>query len=213
MAHDIGMAQTVEEEFDRQLETLISKDYPGLAGMSTERFTSYVEQLRGLLPAASASTEEAIPFVIVIKSDLVPTGPAVRRFLVRDRAGWTDMDDEIGSYKPIDGVDVPGPPAYLMVDVDTGRATLNVGPRDALPLITAAGRTPLTIDEGVALVTHYPDILKARNCFQALGSRADNKRVPSFWISKGAPRLGWCWAGNPHTWLGAGSAAARYGPG
>lgn len=213
MAHAIGLAQTVDEEFDRQLETLISKDYPGLAGMSTEKFTSYVEQLRGLLPTAPASTEEAIPFVIVIKSDLVPTGPAVRRFLVRDRAGWTDMDDEIGSYKPIDGVDVPGPPAYLLVDVDTGRATLNVRPNDALPLIAAAGRTPLTTDEGVALVTHYPEILKVRNCFQSLGSRADNKRIPSFWISKGAPRLGWCWAGNPHTWLGAGSAAARYGPG
>ena len=85
-------------------------------------------------------------------------------------------------------------------------------PNDALPIITGAGRTPLTTDEGVALVTHLPETLKVRNCFQSLGSRTDNKRVPSFWISKGAPRLGWCWAGNPHTWLGAGSAAARHGP-
>ena len=85
------------------------------------------------------------------------------------------------------------------------------GRTDALPVLLGAGRSPLTIDEGVALVTHFPKVLTTRNAFQSLGSRAANKRVPSFWVSKGAPRLGWCWAGNPHTWLGAASAAARYG--
>ena len=38
------------------------------------------------------------------------------------------------------------------------------------------------------------------------------RRVPTFWVSKGAPRLGWCWAGNPHSWLGAASAAGRLAP-
>ncbi|MGH3368551.1 MAG: DUF5701 family protein [Nocardioidaceae bacterium] len=38
---------------------------------------------------------------------------------------------------------------------------------------------------------------------------AGNRRLPSFWVSRGAPRLGWCWAGTPHTWLGASSASAR----
>lgn len=213
MANDIGMAPTVEEEFDRQLATLINKGYPALAGMVADTFTEqHLEPLRRLLPKAPAPNEDAIPFVIVVTSGLVPTVPAVQRLLVREKAGWTDMDDEIDAYKPIEGVDVPGSSAYLLVDVDTGRETLNVRPNDALPLLTSSGRTPLTTDEGVALVTHFPEILKVRNCFQSLGSRTDNKRIPSFWVSKGAPRLGWCWAGNPHTWLGAGSAAARYGP-
>ncbi|MCT1997492.1 DUF5701 family protein [Brachybacterium muris] len=26
---------------------------------------------------------------------------------------------------------------------------------------------------------------------------------------KGAPKVGWCWANNRHTWLGFGSAASR----
>ncbi|WP_369693045.1 DUF5701 family protein, partial [Dietzia timorensis] len=26
---------------------------------------------------------------------------------------------------------------------------------------------------------------------------------------KGAPKVGWCWAGNRHTWLGFASAAGR----
>ena len=207
---DIGIAETTQDEFDRQLATLLAKDYPALAGMSTAKFTEHVEALRDLLPKASVSDEAALPFVIVVTHALVPTASAVEKIVVRKKSGWTDMHDELASYQPITGVDVPAAPAYLLTDVDTGEGTLNVRPNDALPVITGAGRTPLTIDEGVALATHFPEILKVRNAFQALASRADNKRIPSFWISKGAPRLGWCWAGNPHTWLGSASAAARY---
>jgi hypothetical protein len=36
--------------------------------------------------------------------------------------------------------------------------------------------------------------------------------VPAFWISERAPKLGWCWDGNPHTWLGVASAGVRTGP-
>ena len=207
------MSRTVEGEFDRQLNTLITKEYPALADISAAKFTEHVEPLRDLLAKVSSSTEDAIPFVIVVKSSLVPTDKAVERFLVRSKAGFTEMADEVDSYKPISGLYVPESPAYLLVDIDTGRETLNVRPSDALPQIVASGRTPLTTDEGVALVTHYPTIFEVRNAFQVLGSRSANKRIPSFWISKGAPRLGWCWEGNPHTWLGAGSAAARYGSG
>lgn len=120
------------------------------------------------------------------------------------------MAGELAAYRPIAGVDVPDTPVYLLVDVRTGAETLNVRPDDALPVVLGAGRTPLTIDEGVALVTQFPAVFDARNAFQALGSRATDRRVPSFWVSKGALRLGWCWAGNPHTWLGAASAADRH---
>ena len=41
------------------------------------------------------------------------------------------------------------------------------------------------------------------------GSRCGDRRVPALWISEGAPKLGWCWAGNPHTWLGTASAGSR----
>ena len=155
------------------------------------------------------SSEQAhLPFLLVVPHTLVPTVAAVERFEVRGRTGWTDMAGEIGSYRPIEGLDVASAP-YLLVEVSTGPETLNVPPGDALPMIHAAGRTPLTVDEGVALVTQLPESLTEHNAFQAVGSRADNKRIPSFWMSKGAPRLGWCWEGNPHTWLGSASAAKR----
>ena len=202
-----------DAELDRQLTT-IQERYGDVAGVDREHLTSSVGKLRGLLPevAAAAPSEEHLPFVVVVRGTLVPTVAAVERVEVRGKAGWTDMADELDGYRPIEGVDVPDADAYLLVDVSTGPETLDVTPADALSRITTTGRTPLTIDEGVALLTQHPDVLSARNAFQALASRADNKRIPSFWMSKGAPRLGWCWEGNPHSWLGAAHAAQRLVP-
>ena len=194
---------------DRQLGTLIDKGYPALAGLDEAAFTAHVDKLRPLLADLRAADDAALPVLLVVRHELVPTAAAVERFEVKGKAGWTDMHDEIDTYRPVDGVDVPDALVYLLTDVSTGPETLNVRPQDALPMIRAAGRTPLTVDEGVALVTQLPESLTSLNAFQAVASRAENKRIPSFWVSKGAPRLGWCWDGNPHTWLGSASAAAR----
>lgn len=205
-------APTAWAELDRQVANLHRLDYPRLAGIGPADLDGLVAPLRELLPSGDPRAESRIPFLLVVRSDLVPTVSAVERWQVDGKAGWTDMADELSGYRPIDGVEVPQARVYLLLDVDTGADSLGVTPEDALPVIRSQGRTPLTIDEGVALVTQLPDVFTSRNAFQALASRADNRRVPSFWMSKGAPRLGWCWAGNPHGWLGSASAAARVAP-
>ncbi|HZI97726.1 MAG TPA: DUF5701 family protein, partial [Actinomycetales bacterium] len=63
--------------------------------------------------------------------------------------------------------------------------------------------------------------LERNRCFMLAGSRCGDRRVPALWISsgtgkdgtanRGAPKLGWCWAGNRHTWLGHASAGSRDG--
>jgi hypothetical protein len=201
----------MRQELDRQLQNLHRLGYPALAGLSAPDLDALVAPLAELLPAGDNPAVEPgrIPVVLVVTSKLVPTVEAVGRWSVRGKPGWTDMADEIDGYRPIEGLEVPDAPVYLLLDVDTGRETLDVPPVDALPMLTSTGRSPLTMDEGVALVTHFPHVFRTHNAFQTLGSRAPNKRVPSFWVSKGAPRLGWCWAGNPHSWLGAASAGDR----
>jgi hypothetical protein len=201
---------------DDQLQTLLGLDYPGLAGVDPDTFRSYVEPLHDLLDRVPETSDENIPVLLVVTGALVRTVDAVERFDVRGRKGWTDMAAELSTYEAIEGVDVPEVPVYVLTDVSTGPETLGVRPDDALPLIRASGRTPLTFDEGVAVVTQVPEVFRDRNAFQTVASRSStrpfSKRVPSFWMSKGAPRLGWCWAGNPHTWLGSASAAARLAP-
>ena len=68
-----------------------------------------------------------------------------------------------------------------------------------LETIQNAKHSPLTIDEGIAILTHFPDFLVKNNCFSLLASRCGDKRVPALWISANAAKLGWCWNGNLHT--------------
>jgi Family of unknown function (DUF5701) len=200
-------------ELDRQVENLLAKGYPGLAGLSEDEFVEQLAPLRRCLPEVGAENGSQIPFLLAVKSDVVPAERAVPLVELGGKRGVVGMDPtEPSEFAAIDGLDVPSAPVYLVVDVDPGGATLNVTPDRALEQIVGAGRSPLTIDEGVALVTHYPDALTRWNAFSILGSRRGDRRVPALWVSAGRPRLGWCWAGNPHTWLGSASCASRVGP-
>jgi hypothetical protein len=114
-------------------------------------------------------------------------------------------------FKIIDGVSIPSGMAYLLVDIDRGKGSINIIPSEALKMIKNEKRSPLTLDEGVAIVTQYPEFLIKNNCFSLLASRySGDKRVPAIWInSEGRSNLGWCWDGNPHTWLGSASCGSR----
>jgi hypothetical protein len=126
-------------------------------------------------------------------------------------SGFTTMDDDdLARFRPLPELQVPAGP-YLLLDVDPGADTLNLPPAEVLPRLTAAGRSPLTIAEGLAVLVADHGVLRSRNCFSLAGSRAGDKRVPALWVSDQRPRLGWCYQGAPHTWLGTASCAARWG--
>lgn len=159
-----------------------------------------------------------------MRSDLLP----VSRFaplLDRDgREGFvvTDMQD-VDHFCDVDPASVPSSPVYLVHGLDRGDAMANWSPDEALPAIVAAGRSPLTLAEGIFWVLQQPAALERGRCSMTIGSRvrrpggALDARTPAVWISggragtaaRGAPNVGWCWAGNRHTWLGFASAAGR----
>jgi len=174
-------------------------------------FLRHIAPLKERLPGVPVSGEETrIAFVIVVGSELVPRERAMPLVELGGKGGFTTMAaDDLERFTPVGGVRLPAGSAYLVGDIDTGRGTLNVPPDEAIETISEENRSPLTIDEGVALITHYPEVLKTRNCFSMLGSRCGDRRVTAMWISEGRPRLGWCWAGNPHTWLGSASCRSR----
>lgn len=149
--------------------------------------------------------------VLVLARDTVPVADAAARIERRGKPvvlGQLEPED-LTAFLPIDAVRLPPGPAYLAVDVDLGAASRNVRPEDALRDILAAGRSPLTLDEGIALVLQQPEVIARNWGFSAAGSRRGDQRVPAFWISEGRPKLGWCWDRNPHTWLGTASCAGR----
>lgn len=201
-------------EFDRQLAHLVELGYPALATTTEEAFRESLAPLRDVVAARPDAGvvrhEDHIPFVLVPSG--VPADEAIARTALGSRQGFTVLEaGELPAFRPIEGVDVPAGAGYLLFDVDTGTEFLNVTPQDALVKITTNGRSPLTIAEGIALITARPDRLRKNKCFSLLASRCGDKRVPALWISDRRPKLGWCWNGNPHTWLGSAHAGERVG--
>lgn len=198
-----------------QLERLVELGVPALAGLSPEEF----RDLGRDLPALPDT-------FLVVHPSLVPAGalaPLLSRsgkpgFVVED---LTDLD----RFVPIPTVEVPDRPLYLVAGPDRGDDLLDWSPDEALPELTGRGRTPFTISEGISWLLQQPERLEPNRCFMCIGSRTSNARgrldarTPAIWISggtgrdgkerKNAPKVGWCWAGNRHTWLGFGSATAR----
>ncbi len=204
---------------DDQAERLIALGVPALAGMSA----ADLRLAAGALPADGDG-----PAVLCVHPALAPAtalAPLLRR---AGKPGFVVVDmADVDSFAPIDSVTVPDGPLYLARDPDRGDDLQNRSPIEALPAIRDAGRSPLLLTEGIALLLQRPELLQPGNCFMTIGSRLRrpdgslDARTPAIWISGGtgrdgranrnAPKIGWCWAGNRHTWLGFASCTARIG--
>ncbi len=206
-------ARTPIEEFDNQVQTLLRIGYPAIAEMSADAFTERLQPLKRVLEGASPvlpNEDARVPFVIVIPREWVPLEQAMALTQLKDKMGYIDFrPGGLETFKPLSELGVPEGRAYLVFDLDTGSDLRNLPPVEALAEIRTRRRTPLTMEEGIALLTHFPETLKKNHCFSLAGSRSGDRRVPALWISQNRPRLGWCWAGNPHTWLGTASCAGR----
>ncbi len=184
-------------ELDRQVGVLLERGYPAT-------LTEDAAPLQHCLGEVDGA------FVLV--APLIPPAAATELVEREGATGFSVMDaDDLARFAPIASVRLPAGGAYLLTDLDLGAGNRNVTPDDALVAIETAGRSPLTIDEGIALVTQRPESVARNAGFSLCGSRCGDKRVAALWISKGRPKLGWCWAGNPHTWLGSASCSRRVG--
>jgi hypothetical protein len=184
-----------------QLDRLVSLGWPALAGLSAEAFRAR------LAPVVALD----VPGVLVVTRRLLDPHAAIAHVQLRGRTGFTSMDvAELASFVPLPSLEVPDVHAYVLLDPSPGADTLDVPPAS---VVLSDGRTPLTVEEGIAWVAQAPELLFDENCFSLSGSRRGDRRVPALWLSARRPRLGWCWQGAPHTWLGTASCAGRVGAG
>jgi hypothetical protein len=196
-----------------QLERLIA--------LGLHRYAGPADELRSTVRHSADDTG-----LLVIRHDLAPASLLASALRIDGRQAFvvSDMSD-VDEYVPIASVTVPAAPLYVLRDLDRGDAMANWSPDEALPAIEDAGRTPLTLTEGIHWLLQRPEVLKRGHCFMTIGSRKPRStsgldaRTPAVWISNGtgrdgaanrdAPKIGWCWAGNRHTWLGFASAGDR----
>ncbi|WP_435201338.1 DUF5701 family protein [Janibacter sp. GS2] len=198
-----------------QTTRLIDLGVPALAGLTDAAFA-------GLVPTAPDGDA-----VLVLSPSLVPAAQLAPLLRHRDRPGFvvTDLGD-LADFAPIAGGETPEAPLWWVTDVERGDEMANWSPDEALPAIRERGRVPLTVSEGISWLLQEPGRLERGRCFMTIGSRRPtakgglDSRTPAIWISNGtgrdgsahkhAPKVGWCWAGNRHTWLGFASGAARH---
>ena len=203
---------------------------PPLAAQARRLLDLGVHTLAGLPAqqlhdAAARCGGERTDALLALEPALAPPSalaPLMRR---GDRPGFVveDMTD-VDAFAPT-GVEIPNGPIYLVEGPQRGDELVNASPAEALTALTARERTPLLLTEGLHWVLQQPEILERNHCFMTIGSRltkptgTHDSRTPALWISggtgrdgthrKGAPKLGWCWWNNRHTWLGIASAAGR----
>ncbi|MFE3293804.1 DUF5701 family protein [Rhodococcus sp. NPDC059234] len=211
-------ATPTEIEFDRQITALTEAGCPGLTGLTDADFAAALEPLREVVLAHPESAadhgEDHIPFVLVVARTAtgasVDAYEAMARTRLGTKQGFADFEPaDLARFRPIDPVEIPDGIGYALLNIDTGTEYLNVTPAAALASLTAMERTGLSVAEGISLLTVRPDMLRKNRCFSLLSSRCGDKRVPALWISQRRPKLGWCWNGNPHTWLGSASTGGR----
>lgn len=210
----------IDHELDRQHDVLLQHGLPKLVALAEDVFTDAVEALRPALRecASSGQARADAPFVLMASggaaNDVEAAEQAVPLLRVTGGAlpGVLDRnhgEQGLAPYRPIEEVGPPPAPVYVLVNVERGEEFCGVPPQDALLVLLGRGRTPLTILEGIVFVLLHPQALEKNACFMLSGSRRGDRRVPALWISGKAPKLGWCWDGNPHTWLGVASTGVR----
>lgn len=200
-----------------QLERLIALGVTRLAHLTDDELRSLAADL---VPRAGGTA------LLVVHPSLVPASrlaPLLDRdgrpgFVVED---MTDLDD----FLPVEPVLVPDRSLYLIDEPERGDEMRDWSPEEAMTAIHGRGRSPLTVSEGISWLLQRPELLEPNHCFMTIGSRklrprgGLDARTPAIWISggtgrdgrerRGAPKVGWCWARNRHTWLGFASTAAR----
>lgn len=191
-----------------------------------------VEGVLGVPSGSLATWAAALPDragVLALAPSLTAVGPLAGLLRRGEQPGFvvTDMTD-VDAFTPVEGTEPPEAPLYLLEDVRRGDELRGWSPDEALPHLAGQGRSPLTLHEGLSWLLQEPEQLEPGACFMTIGSRLRrpdgrlDARTPALWISggtgrdgrdrRGAPKVGWCWAGNRHDWLGFGSTARRTAP-
>ena len=158
-----------ELEFDRQVDALAMTGLPERARPRRGAASApWLEPLRDLLPAAGARRHRHP--VRRGGARTCPSSPVLESVHTVGGAGLHDDGRRRpGALPAAAGARGAGRPVPAARRRPGRRTPSNVPPAEVLPRLTAAGRSPLTIAEGLAVLVSDPGVLRGRNCFSLLG--------------------------------------------
>ena len=152
------------ELFAKQINTIMESKFHAPPGLSESDFLNrFILPLKQLLVENVKVTQidkSRIPILVVIPHTIAPLSYQIER--VRESINDIKLEHIIKPewFENAKGVSTPEEP-YLLLDVETGYAMKNTPPKKCVQSFSDAGRFALTIDEGIALITHFPEVLES----------------------------------------------------
>ena len=150
------------ELFTEQVNKIREKKFHVPAGLSEPDFIDrLIMPLKELLVGCNTDVKlpkNHLPIVIVVPNSLVNLSwqfESIKKNINDPQSKYIIKPEWFEHAK---GVSTPDKP-YLLWDVQTGDAMVNKRPKKSVEIFHQKGRFPLTIDEGLALVSHFPGVL------------------------------------------------------
>ena len=155
---------TLIDLFFEQVNRILENKFYTRSGLSESHFINdHLMPLKQLIDDDNMNwvqDETRLPILIVVPETVVPLGYKLDR--VRESIHDPPLDYIIKPewFENAEDVSTPDQP-YLLIDIDTGYALRNATPRKCIERFKNEERNALTLDEGVALITHFPEVLKS----------------------------------------------------
>ena len=153
----------LSELFSQQINTIMERKFHAPTGLSESDFINrFIMPLKQLLVGNDRVIqidENRIPILVVVPHTTVPLSYQLER--IRESINDLQLDHIIQPewFENAKGVSTPDKP-YLLLDVETGYAMKNTPPKKCVQTLSDQGRFALTIDEGIALISHFPEVLE-----------------------------------------------------
>ena len=205
---------TLEKDFDSQIDRLRNLGFFNCDDQKKQQITAELESLKSKLKELPIrkigfQRKKFSPIVVVPTKHWMSLANKIPLMEVDGKKGFTTLN--LSDLKIADGVEIPESLAYLVVDVENGKAMLGRIPDKAVQQFKKEGRSPLTAGEGVAIILQHPEILKDHN-MGLPGSRRGGGIVADLWLDEGEPKLHCFWAHSSHARWGSASCGSRVGP-
>lgn len=147
-----------------------------------------------------------IPLLIFFPQRCVPIDSQLYRVIHRGQ--YANMRSMLSTSISSPGV-VPTDKPGLIFGVDDGSLTAGSPRNEAPNLLSKADRLPCTVEEGLALLTQYPEIFQ-KHSIDLWGSKCGFGGVPSVYLVKTRPEYSHSVPANMSKRWGAPSCEARF---
>ena len=154
----------LEELFAKQVNTIIERKFHIPTGLSESDFVNgHIMPLKQLLVKNIKDTKiqkSHIPILIVVPNTIVPLSYQLER--IRESINDMQLEHLIKPewFENAPGVSTPDKP-YLLLDVEAGYSMKDTTPKKCVNTFNVEGRSALTVDEGIALICHFPEVLES----------------------------------------------------